>query len=159
MALPTLARFNPSLLIAKTRELVQSIINRSKMTLTSLAWDLPSYSALLEGASLNCVRDVYRAYVGGQRDWTDIDEQLIVNELLRTLFPHLTAAAQLELLLTAPSDVGEFLTLRYAIKTLSAEELEACLTKAHTQETSVRWNGYFSLPLPTSTTSPPGAES
>jgi hypothetical protein len=133
LILPALARFDPEPLIQTIRHLIQSIGQRVGMRLRALAWELPEYSALMNSTSVSAIKDAFTRFSSEACDWSDTDNQLVMNQMLRALFPHLNAREQLELLLRVPPGVLEFLTLRQSLKMLASEELEAALENAHSE--------------------------
>lgn len=136
-AMPALARFSIDSLTRKIREVVSTIESRSGMALLALSWDLPEYSATLDNPTISAVERALHRFLEENNDWFVIDNQLIVNQSLRTIFPHLTASRQLEVLLKLPEPITLFLTVRGTLKPLTAEGLDTAL-----EDPLVRENGY-----------------
>jgi len=127
---PALVRFAPDVILNVVRALVRSIENRSEMPLWSLTWELTEYSPLFDEACVVAVKLALASFRSTDRDWSNAEDEFAVNALLRSLFPHVTAIEQLNLLLASPAKIREFVTIDETFKPLTPEELEAALETA-----------------------------
>lgn len=129
MVIPALARFRPDPLICKIREMVASIEVREGRAQEALCWEMVEYSAALDGATIAAVERALFQFLRTTTTWNP-DSNLVVDAMLRTIFPHLSAARQLELLLQLPVDMTLFLSVQGTFARPEVEEFEAALDKA-----------------------------
>jgi hypothetical protein len=134
---PGLARFDPSVIINALREIARSVELRSDLSLRQLVWHLPELSPLFDSVTIRTMETAYQRLISNPTIVPNEDLVWIASRLVLALNPHLDAEAQLKLFLQMPVEVPEFLDLRYALKSLSAEALERSLETALTHADSV----------------------
>lgn len=140
---PGLARFAPNVLAPILRAVCKTIETRSQLPLRQLSWNLPRFSPLFDGSTLECVRAGYMRLVQ-QPNLVAVDDQLFVaGYILLSLLPHHSANEQLELFLKLPAEVGEMYAFRDVFTALDSREIEKALVAAESDSIQLRRTCFF----------------
>lgn len=151
---PALSRFEPDLIVTAIQEVAKSIEHRSQFPFRQLAWRLPELSPLFTKETIQAVEAAYHRLISELNVVRDEDFNWITSMLVNALTPHFDAEEQLDLLLSMPKSVPEYLHLRYGLKTLTAKILENRLEEAiHNPDSiSLRRILFFASATPASLT-------
>lgn len=126
---PALSRFEPDLIVTTLQEVAKSIEHRSQFPFRQLAWRLPGLSPLFTKETIKAIEAAYHRLTSELNVVGDEDLNWITSMLVNALTPHFDAEKQLDLLLSMPKSVPEYLHLRNGLKTLTAKNLENRLEK------------------------------
>lgn len=151
---PALSRFEPDLIVTALREIAKSIEHRSQFPFRQLAWRLPELSPLFTKETIQAVETAYRRLTTKSNVVQEKDFNWIASNLINALTPHLNAIKQLDLLLSMPHSVPEYLHLRHALKPLPADTLEARLEESinNADTVALRRTLFFASATPPSLT-------
>ncbi|GJL66758.1 MAG: hypothetical protein NPIRA05_17290 [Nitrospirales bacterium] len=127
---PALARFDPSLIVNVLLKVAKSIKVRSQLPFRQLAWRLQELSPLFTNETICSVKAAYRRLITKLDVVQNEDFNWITSMLVNALTPHLEAEKQLDLLVSMPPSVPEYLHLRHSLKNLPAKTLEKRLKVA-----------------------------
>jgi hypothetical protein len=136
-AIPSLARFDPPVIVDALRQIARSTEHRAQFPLRQLAWHLPELSPLFDQPTVTAVESAYRRLLSQPGLMRDEDSKWIISRIVEALIPHFDPEQQLDLLLQMPPDVPDFLDLLRGIKSLTAKALERWLALALTENSSV----------------------
>lgn len=127
---PALARFDPGMIVNTLLEVAKTIESRSQLPFRQLSWRLKEISPLFSNETICEVKAAYHRLIAELNVVNKEDFNWITSMLVNALTPHLDAGEQLDLLLSMPESVPEYLHLRDGLKTLPANTLESRLEEA-----------------------------
>ncbi len=135
--IPALARFDPKVIVDALRRVVATTPDRVGLALRQLAWRLPDISPILDEPGVEAVRRTLEAVIADPTRLPPDDRTWGTMALVRAITPHLAPEAQLDLLLSLPSDLVLYLDVQRELASLPADVLEARLRAALAVSNSV----------------------
>lgn len=132
MARTGMARFKPDIAIAKHREFVTDVINRSGVPLRQGLFELRNHNSLITHKHvrelLSKFKDIKNS--SATTELSEHDLWFASQSLLLIAFPHLNAEKQYEILLSVNTDENLLLDLLYLVKPLRKNKFTSLLGKA-----------------------------